>query len=54
MTEPVGDEAKRLFDEASALVKQQRYQDALNVPVRSSDRAVIARKIADAQAKERA
>ncbi len=46
-----GEEAKRLFDEANALVKQGRYEEARRVPMLPSDHVVIDQNIARHQAK---
>ena len=45
MTEPCGPEAKAAFDQSSALVKFNRYSEALAVKMRESDRLLIERRI---------
>ena len=50
MTEPYGADAKEAFDQASALVKLNRYSEALAVKMRESDRQEIERRIKAASA----
>ena len=51
-TVPIGDEAAAAFAKAAELVKQGKYEEARQVPMRPSDRSVIERKIAEALLKE--
>ena len=50
MTEPYGPEALAAFNQASALVKLNRYSEALAVKMRESDRQEIERRIKAASA----
>ena len=48
--EPYGPEARAAFDQASALVKLNRYPEALAVKMLESDRLLIERRIKAASA----
>ena len=50
MTEPYGPESLAAFKEADALVKLNRYSEALAVKMRESDRQEIERRIKAASA----
>ena len=50
LMEPYGHEALAAFDQASALVKLNRYSEALAVKMRESDRQEIERRIRAASA----
>ena len=50
MSQPYGPEALAAFNQANALVKLNRYPEALAVPMRESDRLLIERRIKAASA----